>query len=246
MSVQSDRLATIAALGEPLRREIYLYVAGAPGVVSRDQTAHRFGVSRGVAAFHLDKLAGLGLLDVEYHRPPGRRGPGAGRPAKFYRATTDDVSFSVPPREYELAGRLLAEAVTVSEQEEIPVSRALRDVARRVGQSLGERARQRAGEGPSRQQVLDAACAALSECAYEPRSDVEGFTLVNCPFHALAQQYRDLVCGMNLELMAGFADSLEDAGLEARLEPHLGQCCVRLTKSRRAPGPSSRSSKTIR
>jgi predicted ArsR family transcriptional regulator len=72
---------------------------------------------------------------------------------------------------------------------------------------------------------------ALSDCAYEPRSDRNGLTLVNCPFHALAQEYRDLICGMNLELMTGFTESLAAAGLEARLEPLPGQCCVRLAKS---------------
>jgi predicted ArsR family transcriptional regulator len=81
---------------------------------------------------------------------------------------------------------------------------------------------------------MDAIQDALSDCAYQPRSDGKGFTLVNCPFHALAQEYRDLVCGMNLELMTGFTESLDAAGLEARLEPVPGQCCVRLAKSKPA------------
>jgi predicted ArsR family transcriptional regulator len=230
MSTQADRLTTIAALGERLRRDMYLFVASAPAAMSRDRVAEQFGVSRGVAAFHLDKLADLGLLDTEYHRPPGRSGPGAGRPAKFYRPTTEDVSFSVPPREYELAGRLLAEAVTVAEREEVPVSRALRDVARTVGRSLGERARGRVTENANRQQLIDAAYEELSECAYEPRREDTGITLANCPFHGLAREYRDLVCGMNLEIMEGFTEVLDGAGLEARLEPCAGQCCVRLHK----------------
>lgn len=240
VSTQADRLTSIASLGEPLRRDMYLFVASSADQVSRDQVAERFGVSRGVAAFHLDKLAELGLLDTDYRRPPGRSGPGAGRPAKFYRATHEDVSFSVPPREYELAGRLLAEAVTVAEREQVPVSRALRDAARRVGRSLGTRAAQRAGGSTDREQLMDAACQELSECAYEPSVDDKGLTLVNCPFHALAQEYRDLVCGMNLELMTGFTESLEGAGLEARLEPWPGQCCVRLTNSSHARESSLR------
>jgi predicted ArsR family transcriptional regulator len=210
---------------------MYLFVASAPTPVSREQTAEKFGVSRGVAAFHLDKLAELGLLEVDYQRPAGRSGPGAGRTAKFYRSTADDVSFNVPQREYELAGRLLAEAITVSERDEIPVSRALQAAARKVGHSLGERAREHAGLKPGHKQLMDAVGDALNDCGYEPRSDRKGFTLMNCPFHALAQQYRDLVCGMNLELMAGLTESLDAAGLEARLEPLPGQCCVRLAKS---------------
>jgi predicted ArsR family transcriptional regulator len=224
-------LAAIASLGEPLRRDMYLFVAASPQLVSRDQAAERFAVSRGVAAFHLDKLADLGLLDVEYHRPPGRRGPGAGRPSKYYRATARDVAFSVPPREYELAGRLLAEAVTVSAREGIPVSRALPDVARRIGHSLGLQARERAGQRPGAPELMDVACEKLTECAYEPRRNGGGLTLVNCPFHALAEDYRDLVCGMNLALLTGFTEALEGSGLDARLEPQPGQCCVHLSNS---------------
>ena len=55
-----------------------------------------------------------------------------------------------------------------------------------------------------------------------------GITLANCPFHGLAQEYTDLVCGMNLEIMEGFTEVLEGAGLVACLEPCAGQCCVRL------------------
>jgi predicted ArsR family transcriptional regulator len=238
MTDQADRLATIARLGDPLRRAMYLFVVSAPAPVSREQTAEKFGVSRGVAAFHLDKLAELGLLEVDYQRPAGRSGPGAGRTAKFYRSTTEDVSFNVPPREYELAGRLLAEAITVSERDEIPVGRALEDAARKVGQSLGGRAREQVGPKPGHKQLMDAVGEALNDCGYEPLRDRKWFTLMNCPFHALAQQYRNLVCGMNLELMAGFTESLGASGLEARLEPLPGQCCVRLVRSRpAAPAP---------
>jgi predicted ArsR family transcriptional regulator len=52
--------------------------------------------------------------------------------------------------------------------------------------------------------------------------------LLNCPFHALAQEYTDLVCGMNLELMRGLVDALDTSDLDPRLEPEPGQCCVRL------------------
>ncbi len=229
MNIQARRLAAIGALAEPLRRDLYLFVAGAAEAVSRDQAAQNFGVSRGVAAFHLDKLAALGLVDVEYRRPPGRGGPGAGRPAKFYRRALGEVSFSVPARDYEVAGHLLAEAVTVSARRRIPVARASREVARKFGRSLGLRARQLAGVEPTTTEVMDAVLSALSDCGYEPRRDGASVALANCPFHSLAEEYRDLVCGMNLELMAGFTEELQGAELEARLEPVDGQCCVRLT-----------------
>lgn len=232
---RADRLATVAALGEPLRRSIYLYVADATRPVSRDETAERFDVSRAVAAFHLDKLADLGLLDVEFKRPPGRGGPGAGRPAKLYRATAGEVSFSVPPREYELAGRLLAEAVTVSQRDGVPVDRALTDTALSVGHSLGRRAQEQAGDASDSGGFVQGACEVLNECGYEPCREGDDVLLVNCPFHSLAEQYRPLVCGMNLALMTGFTDELEGAGLQAKLDPGPGRCCVRLTAREARP-----------
>ena len=232
---QATRLATVAALAEPLRRGIYLFVASEPKSVSRDQAAERFGVSRAVAAFHLDKLADLGLLDVEFKRPPGKGGPGAGRPAKLYRTSSGEVSFSIPPREYELAGELLAEAVSVSVRDGVPVDQAVHDTARTVGHTIGRRALEKAGEAVSGEAMVDVACDVLSSCAYQPHDDGDQVVLLNCPFHALAQQYRDLMCGMNLALMTGLTEELEGAGLEARLEPHPGECCVRLIR-RTPPG----------
>ena len=78
-------VAAVAALAEPARRALYAFVSGQDEPVSREQAAAGAGVARHVAKFHLDKLVEDGLLDFEFRRPPGRRGPGAGRPAKVYR-----------------------------------------------------------------------------------------------------------------------------------------------------------------
>ena len=229
----------IAALGEPVRRALYRYVVAQSAPVNRDQAAEGTGVARHVAKFHLDKLVDDCLLEVAYARPPGRGGPGAGRPAKLYRRSPRELAVSLPPREYELAGRLLARAVTAAERDHTPVGDALRDAAREVGKSLGHRAREQAGARPSRATVLTATTSVLSDCGYEPLIDATDVRLANCPFHALAQDYTDLVCGMNLELMTGLVDGLARSDLEARLEPRPGQCCVRLAKPEQ-PEPTPR------
>jgi predicted ArsR family transcriptional regulator len=79
--------------------------------VSRDEAAAGVGVPRHRAKFHLDKLVGDGLLEAEYRRRSGRRGPGAGRPAKLYRAS-GELAVMLPGRRYELAGQLMARAIT--------------------------------------------------------------------------------------------------------------------------------------
>jgi predicted ArsR family transcriptional regulator len=221
-----SQVSGIAALGEPVRRALYRYVVGQPTSVSRDEAAAGAGVAHHVAKFHLDKLVEDGLLEVEYARPPGRGGPGAGRPAKRYRRASRELAVSLPPREYELAGRLLARAVTAAERDGIPVRDALSDGARDVGASLGRRARAQTGAGASPDELVDAASDALRECGYEPRTEGDAVVLANCPFHALSRDYTDLVCGMNLELMTGLVEGLESSGLEPRLEPAPGRCCV--------------------
>lgn len=220
----------IAALGDPLRRGLYRYVITQTGPVNRNQVAEGVGVARHVAKFHLDKLVDDGLLAVEYARPPGRRGPGAGRPAKLYSRSSRELAVSLPQRDYELAGRMLAKAVTASVHDGLAVDDALGQVARDIGRALGQQARQHAGERPTPSTLLTAAITVLCESGYEPRIDGTSVTLVNCPFHGLAKEYTDLVCGMNLDLMAGLVDGLADSTFEARLEPTPGLCCVRLRR----------------
>jgi predicted ArsR family transcriptional regulator len=50
--------------------------------------------------------------------------------------------------------------------------------------------------------------------------------LRNCPFDALAQAHTELVCGMNLAIMAAVTEQLHETALVARLEPAPDRCCV--------------------
>src|SRR5262245_29851523 len=105
------QLETLAVLEEPLRRKLYLYVAGREEPVGRDEAARAAGVSRALAAFHLDKLVGAGLLEATFRRLSERTGPGAGRPSKLYRRAAGEFGVSLPPRRYELAAHVFAQAL---------------------------------------------------------------------------------------------------------------------------------------
>src|SRR5690349_17159553 len=105
-----DEVAAVALLDEPPRRAVYDWVSAQHRPVSRDEVAGATGMSRGLAAFHLDRLAAGGLLETEFRRLTGRTGPGAGRPAKLYRRAERDITVSLPDRRYELAAGLLADA----------------------------------------------------------------------------------------------------------------------------------------
>ena len=78
------QLGDLAGLGDPIRRALYRHVAQRGVPVSRDDAAKAAGISRPLAAYHLDKLVHDGLLESRYQRRSGRQGPGAGRPAKHY------------------------------------------------------------------------------------------------------------------------------------------------------------------
>jgi predicted ArsR family transcriptional regulator len=225
---------SVAALGDPIRRKLYEYVVNEPLPVSRDQAAQHVGVARHVAKFHLDKLEDEGLLEVEFNRPSGRRGPGAGRPTKFYLRSSREITVTLPERHYDFASRLLAQAITVSAREERPVSDALHESANSFGQTSAVEAKSHLGKRPSQQKVIEAIFQLLSERGYEPRGDADGITLANCPFHSLAQEYTTLVCGMNKDFIQGLLKELPTK-LRAELNPKLGRCCVTLVK----PDPHS-------
>ena len=103
--------------------------------MGRDEAASAAGIGRALAVYHLDKLVEAGLLTASYQRPAGRGGPGAGRPAKLYARSGREFAVTVPPREYELAARLLVEVVEAD-----PSGRsraALGEAAHRLGTELG-------------------------------------------------------------------------------------------------------------
>jgi predicted ArsR family transcriptional regulator len=235
IAVQAQ-LRSIASLAEPVRQTLYRFVVERSQPVSREQAASGVGVAHHVAKFHLDKLEEDGLLEVEYSRPAGRTGPGAGRPAKFYRRASGDIAVSLPERRYELPGRLMAEAITASTASGEPVSVTLQAAAHATGERIGQQAAQLAGERAGGDELVAAVCGVLETEGYEPRAAADRITLSNCPFYGLARDYTDLVCGMNLNLMHGLVENLGDEALQARLDPAAGRCCVTLTRGRPLPG----------
>lgn len=227
-----ERIAAFSSLADPTRRRLYLYTISRTEGAGRDEAAAAVGISRGLAAFHLDRLIADGLLVADYRRLTGRTGPGAGRPAKIYRRSARDLSVSIPQRNYELLARLFAEAM--SSGSDTPLE-ALMIAANELGRTLGAEARRAAGSRPGRQRLLEAAAAVLAENGFEPRTEGNDcLVLGNCPFSPLANEYMDLVCRANLSLMEGLGSGLRIKGVEAVLELKPGMCCVAFQRAPRA------------
>jgi predicted ArsR family transcriptional regulator len=219
------QLSEIALLSDPVRRRLYLYVAGRSGEVSRDEAANAIGIRRPTAAFHLDKLVEDGLLEAGYRRLSGRRGPGAGRPAKVYRRSEREVHIDVPPRDYELVARFLLRGLDPRRPGK--ASERSHQAAREFGSELGAEARRRAGARAGRARRLAALSSILEERGFEPqRADDGTLRLRNCPFDALSSDYQELVCPMNLSMMEGVLAGLGASDVEAVLQPQPKVCCV--------------------
>ncbi|MCX5396084.1 metalloregulator ArsR/SmtB family transcription factor [Streptomyces sp. NBC_00102] len=223
-----EHIDAIAMLQDPVRRRLYEYVAAQGREVGRNEAAEAAGVARTLAAHHLDKLTEAGLLASGSRRLTGRSGPGAGRPAKVYTRVSAEFEVSLPARDYRTAAELLAEAA-----EEAGLDAGLRAAARRRGEVL------RGTAQPCRD--LAGAVEALAARGYEPRLESVGgeegaegtegaevaapvVRMRNCPFHAVAERYPPLVCGMNLALLEGLLGT--DGPVRARMDARPGECCV--------------------
>jgi predicted ArsR family transcriptional regulator len=193
--------------------------------VSRDQAARAVGIARHKAKFHLDRLEAEGLLQADYVRLTGRSGPGAGRPAKRYQRGPQEFAVALPARDYQLAGHIMADAISESTRAGTPILEAIKDAAVVRGAGLAKATAEHPRDAEA---ALDLAVQVLSEQGYEPRRTDHTIVMANCPFHALAASHTELVCGLNHSMLSGFVDAAASGLLDARLEPGEKRCCVLL------------------
>ena len=221
-------IRAVAALDDDLRRRMYTYCRQAVHPVTREEAAAHVGISRKLAAFHLDKLVDAGLLRAHYAQVGGIRR--VGRAPKVYQPTDDLVRVSIPERRHDLLAELLLHALSEERADEPAAAAAVR-LARDRGADLGadERVGGRLGRlGAER--ALTIAQAVLARHGFEPHR--EGSTEVrlrNCPFQPLAAKHPALVCGVNHAFLSGFLTGLGALTVQAILVPTPGECCVRLS-----------------
>ena len=223
----ANDLAAMALLAEPIRERLYVYVRDRHRPVGREEAATHAGITVKLAAFHLDKMADAGLLDVEYRRLSDRVGPGAGRPAKLYFVSPRSFSVTIPQTRYGLAAAMMATALS-ERYAGSDGATALQEVATTVGERLGEDARAGARtEGARREAVVRK----LATLGYEPQTQASGeLALRNCIFSELSASHRDLICGMNVAFVRGLVRGAHLRSLSVDKRPAEGSCCARLTR----------------
>jgi predicted ArsR family transcriptional regulator len=219
----------VAALDDDLRRSMYLFIREHGRPASREEVASAVGVSRKLAAFHLDKLVERGLLVATYARPPGRSGRGAGRSAKYYGVSERELDISIPERNYDVIGSILLGAIARQAPGE-PAAVTARRVAHDTGEEIGRHERERLRlPPPGPERTMRVAADVLAGCGYEPYVESDGaMRMRSCPFHALAEQDREIVCGLNRELIHGVVSGLGNDTVDVALAPAPGRCCVEL------------------
>lgn len=231
-----EQLAALASLADPTRRRLYLYVRSRPDGVGREEAAEATGISKALAAFHLDRLTADGLLVADYRRLTGRSGPGAGRPSKIYRRSEQELGVQLPPKNFELLARLLVQAALNGQ--DVAAAEPLAVAANELGTTLGEQARAAAGPRPSRERLLSSLSEVLDGYGFEASLVGADIVLRNCPFSPLSGEYTQVVCSLNLAMMQGVLQGLHLKNYEACLDPQPGCCCVAFGPSGRAPEPS--------
>jgi predicted ArsR family transcriptional regulator len=226
----ADDLVAVALLAEPVRQRLYRYVRDQRGPVGREDAARSAGISTKLAAFHLDRMAEVGLLEVDYRRLTGRVGPGAGRPAKVYMVSPRSFAVALPQTRYALAASMMATALSGDTSGGGPA--ALEEVAGTVGDMLGSEIRTQARTAGARRA---GALRQLEQLGFEPRQQEPdgGLVLRNCVFRELSESHRELVCGMNAALVRGLLagaqlHTLRVEGRPAAERVAESSCCVRI------------------
>ncbi len=198
-----------SALGDPTRRAIYIAVRESAEPVTTSQIAELFGIHPNVARHHLDRLAGDAYLAVTHRRSTGKKGPGAGRPAKCYEATAKEVSVHLKPRRIEMLVDLLIEVLGKVEPDNLPA------VAEEVGRGYGERLAAEIGgpDDPGYPEAVRAVAAALTGLGFVVDPDVEGQRLLTswCPFGEAATSHPEVVCSLDRGIVAGMMGRLSQA-----------------------------------
>jgi predicted ArsR family transcriptional regulator len=133
----------------------------------------------------------------------------------MYRPVAGEIGASVPDRNYDLAGELMAAAIERADIAGDPIGEALPAASYGKGRALAETA-----------ETLEDF---LVQAGYRPQPDGDGgFLLPNCPFHRLSDKFPGVVCTMNGAFLRGAAARFDPSADRVAPAGEPGYCCARI------------------
>jgi len=199
-----------STLGDATRRGIYISVREAPEPVTASQIAVLFEIHANVARHHLDRLVVDGYLQVTHKRRSGRRGPGAGRPAKHYEPTEKEVSVQFPARRYDLLAELLVRVVHRVAPDDAAI------IAEEVGREYGRELATEIGlpEDAGFDSAVQAVARAMMGVGFDTEANSDDRILVTrfCPFGETAVNHPEIVCKIDQGIVKGLLEAAQQAG----------------------------------
>lgn len=222
---EATAVAAVAALHDESRSRLYEFIRTQRRPVTREQAAEALGISRKLAAFHLDKLVEVGLLRTQVGT--GEDEHRVGRRPKVYEPSGVDVQVTVPDRRHDLLADILVEALGTAPAD--GRGAAVR-IAHAHGLAIGAAHRRELRPGRlGAERALTVAESVLQGYGFEPSREA-GTTvrLRNCPFQPIVQRSPALVCAISHAFISGLLAGLEAHTAEAVLAPRAGECCVEL------------------
>ncbi len=222
------------ALGDPTRREIYLYVRE-HGTTTAQTIGRQFRLHPNVARHHRDRLAASGYLEVTLERTSPSQ---VGRPSKHYRSTGVPVLVDSLGEQANLLGRLLARALEMLDRDS--AERLAYEVGLDYGHEIGL---QMSGQEATKSIAtsLKLVADALTRSGFSSREDSYenslGLRNRSCPFGALVADH-PVLCVTERGIIQGLLESLAVDGDLARVEPRRGGttgCEVRIHPAHNAP-----------
>jgi predicted ArsR family transcriptional regulator len=219
--------------GTPLgrsRASVLDMLSAAEAPIGVREVARRMALHANTARFHLEALveAGLAVREAEDRQTPGR-------PRISYRATAEGPAGR---RRYRLLAEMLASLIAGTMPEP---GTAAEQAGRAWGAYLTEQpppfqrigAAEAAGKLAGTMEGLGFAPQVVAGPDGAPRE----LRLHQCPFREVAQQHREVICGLHLGLMRGAFDLMRSPVTAERLEPFVepNLCVASLTGCDAAP-----------
>ncbi|TML10833.1 MAG: hypothetical protein E6G39_15570 [Actinobacteria bacterium] len=204
--------AISAALGDPTRREIYLFAHSCAEGVTATETAEHFELHPNVARHHLDKLASGGYVEVSTATTPR---PGAGRPSKRYRVvgsgsgSTTALTFETPLRRDDVLVTLLGRALAMLPREH--AERMAEEVGVEYGRVMASSLGDSAHVERSFRDALHAVAEALTAHGFaahaEKREGKLRIVSEHCPFGDAVIEH-PVICAVDRGMVKGMLESL--------------------------------------